>query len=755
MSARAHVVVGGALAVVCLVYLTLPSLAASVVESGLGVACVLVMSVGVLRRRTARLPWGMLTLGMAAAVAGDVLWTRDQVRGVQPSVPSLPDGLYLGSYPLLAIGLYLLLRRHGRHEWVGWLDATMWTVGALVLAWVPLLAPYAHDAALGTGERVTDLLYPLLDLLLLLVVLRVLARRGLRDRGIALVALSFTAMLAADVVFGVRSLSGTYVDGEPTDLGWILSYGLLTWGCWLPTTSMQPAEVAKPTQRRLVALTAPTLSAPFVLVLLVARGDLRGDETGAYLVAASTALLFLLAGVRGRTLITQLRATVADRERLADELRSRAASCALTGLPNRSGFLELVDLALASNEPIAVGLLDLDDFKGVNDTLGHDAGDTLLVEVAVRLRAALGAHDVVGRLGGDEFALLLRGDEAQVSAVADAVLEAMSPPMVLDGSELRVECSLGVVHRREASSLSDMMRRADVAMYAAKAAGGSRWAGYRPEMSAALLKRMDLRSQLVLALERGELVPWYQPVVDLETGELVGCEALARWIRRGRAPEAPGEWMPLAEETGLIVDIDHALMARALRDFASWRSVSPDARDLELALNVSGRTLQSTGAAEHVLGLLTDLGIPPSRLLLEVTEGVLLDDEAVGRRLQRLRSAGVRIALDDFGTGWSSLAYLAKFPVDVLKLDRSFTAGLGQDIGSEAVAAAVVQLAQALELEVIAEGIETEAQSQRLEALGARFGQGFLFSAAVPGEALRARLRDSGVERSVTALRLA
>jgi EAL domain-containing protein (putative c-di-GMP-specific phosphodiesterase class I) len=277
-------------------------------------------------------------------------------------------------------------------------------------------------------------------------------------------------------------------------------------------------------------------------------------------------------------------------------------------------------------------------------------------------------------------------------------------------------------------------------MYAAKAEGGSRWAGYQPAMSAALLKRMDLRSQLVVALERQELVPWYQPVVDLESGDLVGCEALARWVRRGRPPEPPGEWMELAEETGLIVEIDHALMSRALRDFAEWRSVSPEAREMDLALNVSGRTLQSTGTADHLLGLLADLRVPPSRLLLEVTEGVLLEDEAVGRRLQRLRSAGVRIALDDFGTGWSSLAYLARFPVDVLKLDRSFTAGLGQDIGSEAVAAAVVQLARALDLEVIAEGVETEAQGKRLRQLGARWAQGYLFGAAVPPEVLRGRL---------------
>ena len=621
----------------------------------------------------------------------------------------------------------------------------------------------AHDAALSAAQRAVALAYPVTDLVLLLLLLHVVARRVARDLGECLVAAALTCLLVADVLYLVRSTSGSYASGEATDLGWLGCYALLALSAWQPPTAVPARAVdPRPSQRRLLTLVAPAVTAPAVMVGMLWRGDLRGDVAGGYVVAATTAVLFLLAAARGSLLVRHMRRREAalqvaleEREELADELRQRATTCPLTGLVNRPGFLDLVEAALAHDEPMAVGLLDLDDFKGVNDTLGHEAGDALLVKVAGRLRGATGPRDVVGRLGGDEFALLLRGAPEEVHATADRVVEALRRPVALDGHELQVTASLGLVPRSGTSSMGDLLRRADLAMYAAKAEGGGRWAGYQPAMSAALLKRMDLRSQLVVALEQQELVPWYQPVVDLASGELVGCEALARWVRRGRPPQAPGEWMALAEETGLVVDIDCALMARALRDFAQWRTLSPDARDLELALNVSGRTLQAAGTADHLLGLLADLRVPPSRLLLEVTEGVLLEDEAVGRRLQRLRSAGVRIALDDFGTGWSSLAYLSKFPVDVLKLDRSFTAGLGQEIGSEAVAAAVVQLARALDLEVIAEGVETEAQAERLQRLGARWAQGYLFGAAVPAEVLRRRVAEGRPERRSRGLHLA
>jgi EAL domain-containing protein (putative c-di-GMP-specific phosphodiesterase class I) len=266
-------------------------------------------------------------------------------------------------------------------------------------------------------------------------------------------------------------------------------------------------------------------------------------------------------------------------------------------------------------------------------------------------------------------------------------------------------------------------------------------------MSASLLRRLDLRTQLVLALEREEIIPWFQPIVDLENGRLMGFEALARWSRPGREVEAPGDWIGLAEQTGLVVPIDFSVLEGALRELARWRSLTPEALRLHLAVNVSGRTLQEPGTAARVLALLARTGVPAECLVLEVTEGVLLEDEAVGRRLQHLRAEGVRIALDDFGTGWSSLSYLSRFPVDVLKLDRSFTADLHHGPGGEAVPAAVVQLARALDLQVVAEGIETAEQADRLRTLGAQLGQGYLHGRPADAPSSLAHLLAAGVPR--------
>ncbi len=696
--------------------------------------------------------WYLLAAGICCFVLGDAVFTWYEARGLEVTFPGPADLLYFTAYPLLFAAVGRTVRSSGIRVGAAWLDAGIWTGGAVVAAWLPLLAPYVHDGSFTHAERLTALAYPCMDLLLLLLVIHQLGNRHSRSTPHRLLLLGLTGLLVADVVFGIRSLDGTYLSGEVTDVGWMVAYLALGAAALHPrmgdVTEKRPA-VDSTTPRRTLALSLPAMMPPALLMVLVLRGDLVGDDAGGVLVATASAAIFFLSALRGRGLFAELRgreavlkATIDDRERLAEELRSRATRCDLTGLVNRTGFLELVTSALENPAPMAVGLLDLDDFKGVNDTLGHDAGDALLVEVAARLRDAVGPRDVVGRLGGDEFAILLRGD---VGETASRLVHVLGAPLLLVGQELRVEASLGVVERTDQSSLGDLLRRADVAMYAAKAAGGNRWLGYRPEMSASLLRRLDLRTQLVAALERNEIVPWFQPIVDLEDGRLVGFEALARWIRPGREIEAPGDWIGLAEQTGLVVPIDFAVLEAALRELARWRSATPEAMRLHLAVNASGRTLQEPGTAARVLALLARTGVPPECLVLEVTEGVLLEDEAVGRRLQHLRAEGVRIALDDFGTGWSSLSYLSRFPVDVLKLDRSFTATLHEGRGGEAVPAAVVQLARALDLQVVAEGIETAEQAAQLRRLGAQLGQGYLHGRPADARTSLAHLMSAAV----------
>jgi diguanylate cyclase (GGDEF)-like protein len=743
----------------CVVYPFLPEPYLSVLFLSASITAVIALLVGVhVHRPTMRLPWYLLAGATVAFLSGDALYSWYDVRDVHAPFPGLTDVFYLAGYPLLMGAVGIVVHRSGIREGAAWLDAGIWTGGAVVAAWLPLLSPYVHDHTLTNGQRATALGYPCLDLLVLLLVVHQISSRGRRSTPHSLLVVALLGLLVADVVYGVMSLNGTYVSGQLSDIGWIISYVAMGTAALHPamgelTESAGTVHVA--TQRRTVGLSIPALAPAALLVVLISSGRLHGDRAGAMLVAGTAAGIFLLSALRHRGLIAMLRrresvleATLAEREQLAEELRSRATRCSLTGLVNRTGFLELVTGALESSEPLAIGLLDLDDFKGVNDTLGHEAGDRLLVEVASRLLGAVGPRDLVGRLGGDEFAVLLRGD---VHDTASRLVQVLGAPLLVDGQELRVEASLGVVERTDQSSLSDLLRRADVAMYAAKAGGGNRWIGYRPEMSASLLRRLDLRTQLVMALEREEIVPWFQPIVELTTGRLVGFEALARWIRPGRPVDGPSEWIGLAEQTGLVVPIDFAVLESSLRQLACWRSRAHDAQRLHLAVNASGRTLQEPGTAARVLALLARTGVPADCLVLEVTEGVLLEDEAVGRRLQHLRAEGVRIALDDFGTGWSSLSYLSRFPVDVLKLDRSFTATLHRGRGGEAVPAAVVQLARALDLQVVAEGIETQDQAELLHRLGAQSGQGYLFGRPEPAEVALQLLLDRAEEHRISA----
>ena len=474
-----------------------------------------------------------------------------------------------------------------------------------------------------------------------------------------------------------------------------------------------------------VAAVAAVIVLAAVAILLVRVGITRGSER------------VVLAERRATELSTrqvELEAVMRDRERIIETLAQRVSRDTLTGLASRDRFTEALDAALARPERPSVAFLDLDDFKSINDTLGHDAGDALLREVATRLQAATRPADVVARLGGDEFAVLFVED---VEACAKRLLAALDPPMVLKGREHRLSVSIGLTTAKANGTLSgDLLREADVAMYTAKRAGGG-WARYQTGMSAKLLERMDLRAQIVNALRDTEIVPWFQPVVDLASGRLVGLEALARWCPADQPVQLPAAWLPLAEETGLIVAVDRAVFRAAVTQFVEWRSRHA-VTELNLAVNLSDRTLRRAGFADEMISVLAELDLPADRLTVEVSEGVLVPDQQVGATLRTLRAAGVTVALDDLGTGWSSLTYLRGFPVDQLKLDQGFTADIGPSTDRDAIPAALLQLAAALRLDVIAEGVETQEQRARLLELGLRTAQGYLFGPALPAHVLEA-----------------
>ncbi len=428
---------------------------------------------------------------------------------------------------------------------------------------------------------------------------------------------------------------------------------------------------------------------------------------------------------------------VTERHALEERLRYQAQHDPLTGLANRVQFLEGIAAALARGRA-AVLFLDLDRFKVVNDSLGHAAGDRLLVAVAARLRNCTGPGALLARLGGDEFTILLAPGDGLYAArpLTERILAALAAPFPIDEHAVVVTTSVGIAFGEAGRQAADLLRDADVAMYQAKQAGKARYIIYDGSMRAAAIMRLALESDLRRALERDELRVYYQPKVALATGRVAGVEALVRWQHPTRGLLAPGSFIPLAEETGLILPLGRRVLEIACAQMAAWRERYPVA-GLLLSVNVSARQIQRGDLAAEVAGILRDSGLAPGALKLELTESVLMDDGAATERIIReLRLLGVHLILDDFGTGYSSLAYLKRLPLDALKIDRSFVAGLGTDPEDAAIVRAVVSLARALDLLVVAEGVETAAHAVALQALGCDLGQGMHFAAPLPPDEL-------------------
>jgi diguanylate cyclase (GGDEF)-like protein len=685
-----------------------------------------------------RLMWLFVAIASASWAAGEAVWSwYELASGIDTPFPSLADIGFLG-FPVAACIALLLHPSRGSDLDRGRriLDATLATTGLALVSWETALGAVASAGGDNPFAFAVSLAYPLSDFLLLVFVVLTLSRATGSRLQLVLLAAGFAALSVSDSGFAYLTSTGSY-DGGAIDLGWVFGFVLLALAPLARDLRTHDDEDADPALRGSSFL-------PYVPVVVAGALSVGKAITGHRATTGQTGLVGVIVGL---VLVRQY-LTLRENTALAAELASREAELrhqvfhdALTGLANRALFQDrlghALDLHARDLRPVSVLFLDIDDFKLINDSMGHAAGDELLVRIAERLATSLRTGDTVARLGGDEFAILLEDDGDPV-VVAGTVEAALLPPFVVKGQPVTVRSSIGVVALQpaDAATTADaLLAKADTAMYAAKRSGKGQLRVFRDGMSLTEMADHRMSEALSAAVAAGELRLEYQPIVNLDTGTIAAVEALARWTYQGREVP-PTEFIAVAERTGVIGALTDWALDEACRQLALW-SLTPDRGGLEIAVNVAPAQVTDVDFVRRVAAVLAKHGVPPGRLVLEITESSLLADVEVARRVTAaLRETGVRISLDDFGVGFSSLSQLHAVELDIVKIDRSFIDRLDTDPRQVRFLRSLLRLGTDLGLDVIAEGVERRSQLELVRGLGCRLVQGYLLARPMPPDRL-------------------
>ncbi len=738
------------------------------------------------RAKRSAIAWGMICLSIFSYAIGDTIWAILEIGLKEQPFPSLADGFYLAYYPLLLVGVLLLPNKPsaiGEKISKG-LDIGIVMVASILGFWNFLLGPIIlSNTASPLLEEAILLAYPVGDLVLLGSLLLIINNRSEQLSGTSalLLVAGFLATIVSDSIFSYQTLLNTYVSGTILDVGWVASVALigLAGASQMTTikTAKDPTDASRTNYESLSRLRAIVPYLPY-LWLIAAYGLLiRGGQTQLPMsfmaLAIGVAVIISLVIIRQIIALTtnsrlnlklqktmekiqvqtaeleranfELNVEMIERKRIEEKLSYDALHDAMTGLANRILFLDRLGRAVEYTKrraeyPFAVLFVDLDQFKVINDSLGHFKGDQLLSSVGTRLRECVRSSDTVARFGGDEFAVLLEitGDKNSALGVAKKIQEVLKPPFNLDRRVVHVTASIGVVKDLVGYEYpEEVLRDADIAMYQAKSLGKERFEVFHIDMRDQMYSRLLLENELREGVEKHQFQLYYQPIISLESNAVASLEVLVRWLHPGRGLLLPDEFLRVAEESGLILPLGEWILNEACSQLSEWHQAYPELQNVSINVNISNRQFSQPDFVEGVIKALQTSCLKADSLRLEITESVLIGNYAAANQVfNKLKNLGIQLQIDDFGSGYSALGYLQHFPISMIKIDKSFINEIGKGRRGVELIRAIVSMARELGMETVAEGIETNEQLSELKSLSCNFGQGFHLSKPLDKDAV-------------------